>query len=654
MSDISRPIDPDLFDATVASSDDFFQHVNGGWLAANPVRPEYGAWGAFHEVNERNQEILHRLLQSAADGKANAGAEAVGAMVGDYFAAAMDEPAIAAAGADPLAPFLARIAATESRDDIAALLGDLIPIGLGAFYSVGIAPDFEDADAYLVYLGQGGLGLPERDYYLRDDERSMQLRTGYVAHIAKQLVNLGDDEATATDAAERVLAFETRLAEPSYPAEKMRDVQLTMNRFEVTALDTLMPEFGLSGHVRALGVSSPSVCVDNPGFFSALEAGLAETPIETLRDYLRWMLLRSYASTLSPAFEEEAFEFFGRTLGGQQQMRPRWKRVIEMASSDIGELVAQLYVAETFSEHAKRRCEEMVEHLLSAMGAAIRGADWMTDGTRIKALEKLAGFRYKIGYPDEWRDYSALVVGRESFAENRMACARFEHARELDRLGSPVDRAEWAMPAHSVNAYYHPLLNEIVFPAGILQPPFFYADADDAVNYGAIGAVIGHEITHGFDDQGSHFDAAGALSDWWTEADRTEFDRRAAVLVEQYDGFFVADDLHVNGRLTLGENIADLGGLSIALAALSEAGGTEGLPIDGFTPEQRFFVSWATTWRMNYSEEYARLLVNVDPHSPARYRVNGPLANLPQFASAFDIAEGSPLRRSEESRAHIW
>jgi len=654
MSDISRPIDPDLFDANVASSDDFFQHVNGGWLAANPVRPEYGAWGAFHEVNERNQEILHRLLRSAADGEANAGAEAVGRMVGDYFAAAMDERAIAAAGAEPLAPFLARIAVAESRADIAALLGDLIPIGLGAFYSVGIAPDFEDADAYLVYLGQGGLGLPERDYYLRDDERSMQLRTGYVAHIAKQLVNLGDDEATATDAAERILAFETRLAEPSYPAEKMRDVQLTMNRFEVSALDELMPEFGLSGHVRALGVTSPSVCVDNPGFFSALETLLAETPIETLRDYLRWMLLRSYASTLSPAFEDEAFEFFGRTLGGQQQMRPRWKRVIDMASSDIGELVAQLYVAETFSEHAKRRCEEMVEHLLSAMGAAIRGAEWMTDGTRIKALEKLAGFRYKIGYPDEWRDYSALVIGRASFAENRMACARFEHARELDRLGSPVDRAEWAMPAHSVNAYYHPLLNEIVFPAGILQPPFFYAEADDAVNYGAIGAVIGHEITHGFDDQGSHFDAVGALSDWWTETDRTEFDRRAAVLVEQYDGFFVADDLHVNGRLTLGENIADLGGLSIALAALAEAGGTEGLPIDGFTPEQRFFVSWATTWRMNYSEEYARLLVNVDPHSPARYRVNGPLANLPQFAAAFDVAEGSPLRRSEESRAHIW
>ena len=654
MSDTSRPIDPTQFDATVMASGDFYQHVNGGWLATNPVRPEYGAWGAFHEVNERNQEIVHRLLQEAAEGRAVVGAAAVSTMVGDYFAAAMDESAIAAAGAEPLAPFLARIAAVESRADVAALLRELIPIGVGAFHDFSVAPDFEDADAYLVYIGQGGLGLPERDYYLRDDERSTQLRTAYVAHIAKQLVNLGDDEATARDAAESILAFETRLAEPSYPAEKLRDVQLTMNRFDVTALDALMPGFGLSDHVRALGVTSPSVCVDNPGFFSALETALAETPLETLRDYLRWMLVRSCASTLSPAFEDEAFEFFGRTLGGQQQMRPRWKRVIDMASGDVGELVAQLYVAETFSEGAKRRCEEMVEHLLSAMGAAIRGAEWMTDGTRLKALEKLAGFRYKIGYPDEWRDYSALSISRASFAENRMACARFEHAREMDRLGSAVDRAEWAMPAHSVNAYYHPLLNEIVFPAGILQPPFFYANADDAVNFGAIGAVIGHEITHGFDDQGSHFDATGALSDWWTEADRTEFDRRATVLAEQYDGFFVADDLHVNGRLTLGENIADLGGLSIALAALREAGGTDGLPIDGFMSEQRFFVSWATAWRMNYSDEYARLLVNVDPHSPARYRVNGPLANLPQFAAAFDMAEGLPMALPAEKRAHIW
>ncbi len=652
MSDSQHPIDATQFDTATPAANDFYQHVNGGWLAANPVRPEYGAWGAFHEVNERNQELLHRLLREAADGEIVS--SAVTTMVGDYYAAAMDEASISAAGPSPLAPLLTRIASAESVADVGTLLGELIPIGVGAFYGMGIAPDFEDADAYLVYLGQGGLGLPERDYYLRDDERSVQLRAAYVEHIARQLRNLGAGADAARDAAERILAFETHLAEPSYPAEKMRDVQLTLNRYAVSALDELMPAFGLAEHVRTLGVTSESVCVDNPGFFSALEIALTETPIQTLRDYLRWMLVHTYASSLSPAFEDEAFEFFGRALGGQQQMRPRWKRVIDMASSDIGELVAQLYVAETFSEGAKHRCEEMVEHLLSAMGAAIRGAEWMTESTMTQALEKLAGFSYKIGYPDEWRDYSALIIDRESFAENRMACARFEHARELGRLGSQVDRSEWAMPAHSVNAYYHPLLNEIVFPAGILQPPFFYAEADDAVNFGAIGAVIGHEITHGFDDQGSHFDSTGALRDWWTEADRTEFDRRATVLAEQYDGFFVADDLHVNGRLTLGENIADLGGLSIALAALREAGGTDVLPLDGFTPEQRFFVSWATAWRMNYSEEYSRLLVNVDPHSPARFRVNGPLANLPEFAAAFDVTKGSAMSIHAEKRAHIW
>jgi len=652
VTDAPRPIDTALFDGGTAASEDFYRHVNGGWLDANPVPPEYGSWGAFNEVSERNQEILHRLMRDAAEG--DAASDAVGRMVGDYFAAAMDIDAIAAAGASPLAPFMTRIDAATSVADIRSITSDLIQVGVSALHSFGPAPDFEDADSYLVYIGQGGLGLPERDYYTRDDERSTQLRDAYASHISKQLGNLGTPDDAARDAATRILAFETRLAEASYPAEKMRDVQLTMNRRDISALDELMPEFGLGGYIVGMGVTSPSVCVDNPGFFSALETTLAQTPVQTLRDYLRWVLVRTYASALAPAFEDEAFDFYGRTVGGQQQMRPRWKRVIDAASADIGELVSQLYVDEAFSEQAKHRCEEMVEHLLSAMGEAIRGAEWMTETTRMQALEKLAGFTYKIGFPDQWRDYSSLVLGRSSFAENRMQCARFEYAREMGRLGEPVDRAEWAMPAHSVNAYYHPLLNEIVFPAGILQPPFFYAEADDAVNFGAIGAVIGHEITHGFDDRGSHFDDKGALRDWWTETDRTEFDRRADVLVGQFDAFEVAEDLHVNGRLTLGENIADLGGLSVALGALREAHSDSGAAIDGLTPTQRFFVSWATVWHTNYSEEYARLLVNVDPHSPARYRVNGPLANLPAFAEAFDVAEGSPMARAKDLRAHIW
>ena len=653
MSDPQRPIDTALFDQNTAASDDFYRHVNGGWLDANPVPPEYGSWGAGQIVHARNQDVLHQLLEDAAARTEPRGS--AGQMVGDYFAAAMDEAAIAAAGAKPLAPYLERIDDATSVADIRDIVRDLQRCGPSPLHSLGIAPDFEDSDAYLVYVGQGGLGLPERDYYTRDDEQSVALRAQYVAHVANQLGNLGDADERAAEAAARILTFETRLAEASYTAEQLRDVQLTMNRHDVAALDELMPAFGLSGYVTDLGVTSATVSVDNPGFFKALDVTLADTPLETLRDYVRWHVIRAFASALAPAFADEAFDFYGRTLGGQKEMQPRWKRVLNAASADIGELVAQLYVEAAFSAHAKKRCEEMVDHLLSAMEQAIRSAEWMTETTRAEALRKLDGFNYKIGFPDEWRDYTGLVIERGSYVANRMRCESFEFARQMGRLAEPVDKGEWVMPAHTVNAYYHPLLNEIVFPAGILQPPFFYADADDAVNYGAIGAVIGHEITHGFDDQGSHFDAAGQLRDWWTEADRAEFTQRAQVLVEQFDEYAVVDDLHVNGRLTLGENIADFGGLKIAHEALRKAlPGTATAAIDGLTPEQRYFLSWATVWRTSYTDEYLRLIVKTDPHSPARARVNGPLSNLPAFAAAFALDDASPMVRSEETRAHIW
>ena len=656
MSGPAHPIDAALFDPETPASDDFYRHVNGGWLDANPIPPEYGAWGAGQMVHEHNQAILRRLLEEAAGRDDPQGS--AGQKVGDYFAAAMDEAAIAAAGVRPLEPYLARIAAAGSVDDVRELVRDLQHVGVSALHALGVAPDFEDSGAYLVYLGQGGLGLPERDYYTRDDEQSEALRRKYVTHVARQLANLGDDGVRAGEAAEAILALETRLAEASYTAAQLRDVPLTMNRHDFAALDELMPTFGLAGYVRDLGVTSASVNVDNPGFFRALDVALAETPVETLRDYLRWHVVRTFAMSLTPAFESEAFDFYGKTLGGQQEMKPRWKRALASASADIGELVAQLYVETAFSGQAKQRCEEMVDHLLAAMGRAIRRVDWMSDATREEALRKLGGFSYKIGYPDVWRDYSALEVARDSFVQNRMRSEAFELARQLGRLGRPVDRTEWEMPAHIVNAYYHPLLNEIVFPAGILQPPFFYADADDAVNYGAIGAIIGHEITHGFDDEGSHFDASGQLRDWWAEADRAEFMRRAQVLVGQFDGYEVLDGLHVNGPLTLGENIADLGGLKIAhdalLDALGDADPAAREPVDGFTPEQRFFFSWATVWRTNYTDEYLHLIVKSDPHSPARARVNEPLANLPAFAAAFGIGDGSPMARDADGRADIW
>lgn len=641
-------LDRSLMDPATPPGDDFYRHANGGWLDANPVPAEYPAWGAFLEIHVRNEELLHRLLQDAA--AASAQADGPTAMVGDYFAAGMDEERIAAVGLDPLRPLLDRIDGLGSTDDLGHLLADLHRVGVGALFGLDVGPDFDRADRYLIYLGQGGLGLPERDYYLRDDERSVALRSAYEQHVATQLGNLGGDPAAAA----AIVGLETELARSSYTAEQLRDLQLTLNRVEAAELDELMPDFGLRGHLARLGAAPPTVSVNNLDFFRDLDALLADTPVDTLRAYLRWHLVRSFASALPPAFEDAAFAFYGRVLGGQQEQQPRWKRILGAASADIGEQVARLYVDAAFPPDAKARCEAMVDQLIAAMERSIRAVDWMTDETREAALTKVATFTHKIGYPDVWRDYSGLSIDLDAHVRNRMRAATFEVERRLARLDDPVDTTEWEMPAHVVNAYYNPLLNEIVFPAGILQPPMFWPDADDAGNFGAIGAVIGHEITHGFDDQGSQFDEVGRHRVWWSERDRAEFDRRARGLVEQFDDYRVADDQAVNGRLTLGENIADLGGVTIAFDAWRHTVGETASDVDGFTPEQRFFLAYAAIWRMNYTEEYLRLLVNVDVHAPNPLRVNGPLSNFPPFAEAFDVDADAPLRRPEADRVRIW
>jgi putative endopeptidase len=652
VTDIARPLDPTLWDDTIPAADDFYHHVNARWLGANPVPPEYPMWGAYIKLDHDNKELTRRLLEDAA--AVGSGGDPITRLVGDYYAAGMDEAGIAAAGVEPLRGYLDRIDAITSAEDVRAIALDLHRAGAGPLFGIGVEADFEDANLYLAYLGQGGLGLPERGYYVNDDERSVALRDAYAAHVAAQLANLGAATDEAAAAAETNLAWERRLAEVSLSAEQRRDPTLTMNRFEVDALDELMPDWRLAAYLREVGVTGETVSVDNPGFYRELGAALADTPIETLRVTLRWHLVRACASSLPPAFEDENFAFYGRILGGQQEQQPRWKRIVAAADADIGEAVAQLFVAVAFPPEAKARCEELVDHLLHAMGRAIRGNDWMTEPTRTQALAKLAGFTYKIGYPSKWRDYSALRLDRSSFVGSRLEASAFEMRRQLAQLGAPMDPTEWAMPAHVVNAYYHPLRNEVVFPAGILQPPFFYAAADDPVNYGAIGSVIGHEITHGFDDTGSRFDAAGALRDWWTEEDRAEFERRADVLVKQFEGYAIADDVHVNGRLTLGENIADLGGIAISFDALHEAVGDDTPLVDGLTADQRFFLAYATMWRMGYTEVAARMLANVDTHAPSQYRVNGPLSDFPPFASAFEVPEGAPMVRSGDLRAKIW
>lgn len=643
-------INAENFDTSVPPSDDFYRHVNGGWLAANPVPAEYPAWGAAYEVHVRNEDALHRILQKAANKQASAGTPAQ--MVGDYFATGMDEASIAAADISPLQPYLDKISALVDLETLAETLVELHRVGVGVFHSLSVASDFDDAGKYLVYLGQGGLGLPERDYYLRDDERSTALVAAYTSHVATQLVNLGEIEAET--AAELIVGLERRLAEASLPAEKLRDRKLTLNRHNVDDLDALMPQFGLTAYMRRHGVSSESVNVDNPAFFSSLEQTLQETDFTVIRNYLRWHLVRKFASSLPPKFEDAEFDFYGRTLGGQQTQRARWQRVLASATADIGEQVSRLYVDSEFSPEAKARCEDMVGRLKGAMRRSIETVEWMTEDTREAALTKLDSFGYKIGYPDEWRDYSALDIGGDSFVANRIRCEIFEHERQFGRLDQPVDDREWEMPAHVVNAYYHPLLNEIVFPAGILQPPFFYEDADDALIYGGIGTVIGHEITHGFDDQGSQFDERGRFRSWWSEEDRTEFERRADVVVEQFSDYEVVEDQKLNGRLTLGENIADLGGLKIAYDAFVSTLDGDETEVGGFSPQQRFFLSYATIWRTNYTEQYARMLANVDVHSPSFVRVNGPLSNFPSFAESFSIEEGTSMRRADADLASIW
>lgn len=649
MSEIADHLDPALFDPETPPGEDFYRHANGGWLDANPVPPEYPGWGAGLEVHVRNEQILHDILVAASRSRAEPGSPM--RMVGDYFAAGMDEEAIERSGVGPIRDLLDAISGLDSLDELRGLLPTLMPLGVGALHGLGVAPDFEDADRYLVYVGQGGLGLPERDYYLRDDERSRSLRGSYESHVAAQLENLG---MGGEENARRILELETNMAELSLPAEKARDLELTLNRHVVADLDELMPGFGLAGHVRALGVTTETVNIDNADFFVGLDRLLADTPISTLRDYLTWHLVRKHAPALPRRFEDEAFDFYNRKMGGQQQPRERWTRVLSAASGDIGEQVARLYVETAFSPEAKERCIDLVERLLAAMESSIRSLDWMSPATKEAALAKLAGFTYKIGYPDVWRDYSGLTIDRGPHVANRMRSAVFDYRREMGRLGEPVDRGEWAMPAHVVNAYYHPLLNEIVFPAGILQPPFFYPDADDAVNYGAIGSIIGHEITHGFDDNGSRFDADGRKRDWWGSEDRAEFERRAEVLVDQFSRYDVGAAQNVNGRLTLGENIADLGGLAIAYEALSSVLDDDEPRLGGLTPQQRFFLSFATVWRMNYTDEYLNMLVNVDVHAPHPVRANGPLSNFPPFAAAFEIPPGSPLRRPEDEVVRIW
>jgi putative endopeptidase len=647
-------LDPANLDRSTKPSQDFYQFANGGWLARNPVPPEYSRYGSFEELMEKNYRDLHKILDEAAENtSAPKGSNLQ--KVGDYYASAMDSAQAEKLGVTPLAGEFEQIASLNTTSDLPALLARRHVHGIPGLFNFFVEQDAKASTNVIAQLYQGGLGLPDRDYYTKDDDRSKMIRDEYVKHVTKMFELLGD--ATAADEAKTVMEMETELAKASMTRVEQRNPNAIYHKTSLSDLAELTPAFSWDAYFRGIGWTNPgSLNVCQPEFFKAMNRMIANRPVTDWKTYLRWHLIRATAPLLSSPFVNESFHFYGSVMTGAKELRPRWKRALSSVNEGLGEALGMLYVKEFFTPKAKARALEMVNNLKAAFEGRIETRQWMSEATRVKALAKLDAFGVKIGYPDKWRSYAGLEIDRGPYVWNAMRADSFEFKRQLAKIGQPVDRTEWGMTPPTVNAYYNPLMNEIVFPAGILQPPFFDPNADDAVNYGGMGAVIGHEMTHGFDDQGSQYDAKGNLADWWKPQDKNAFAARTKLVEEEFDGFVAVDSLHVNGKLTLGENIADLGGLTIAYAALKKS--MEGKPepptIDGFTPEQRFFLAWAQMWRANYRPEELRRRLIIDVHSPSKFRTNGPIMNMPEFYEAFSVAPGDSMYRPEKERARIW
>jgi endothelin-converting enzyme/putative endopeptidase len=630
----------------------FYQFTCGKWLAANPIPPDQSMWGRFSELAERNREILRNILESASapDPKH----DAVTRKIGDYYASCMDEKAINGKGLGPLQPELERIAALKDKSELGEELGHLQRIGADAGFHFSSDQDYKDASQVIAEADQGGIGLPERDYYFRDDTKSVELRKTYAMHVQKMFELLGETSTQARQDAVTVMQMETALAKASMDVVARRDPANVYHKMTVEEMARLSPAISWNRYLKAVDAPAiQSLNVVAPEFFRGLQAMLKIQPLDNWKTYLRWQLVHAAAPMLPQAFVDENFNFYGKTLTGQKEIRPRWKRCVQYTDNDLGEALGQLYVKETFGPDGKERTLKMVRALEKALHEDLEQVSWMTPETRKQALIKLGKIANKIGYPDHWRDYSTLEIVRGDALGNSFRSNAFEFNRQLAKIGKPVDRQEWGMTPPTVNAYYNPQMNDINFPAGILQPPFFDKRMDDAINFGAIGAVIGHELTHGFDDQGRQFDAEGNLNDWWTAADAREFDKRTQCLVDQYSSYVAVDDVHVNGKLTLGENTADNGGLRIALMALEdELHGQEPKTIDGFTAEQRLFLGWGRIWCENSTAESLRMEAQTDPHSPPSDRVNGVVSNMPEFQKAFGCKAGAPMVRKDACR--VW
>jgi putative endopeptidase len=649
------PLDPVNLDRTANACVDFYQFANGGWVRNNPVPAAYSRWGSFDELGEKNQAALTGILNRAsADADAKQASDY--RILGTFYNSCMDSAAAETAGAAPLRPLLARIDNVSSISALQTEIALLHRQGVRVLFGFGSTQDAKNSTSVIGGAYQGGLTLPDRDYYLKTDPASVELRTKYTDHIAKMFELAGVPAAQAASDAGKVLALETALAQNSKSRVELRDPVATYNYRTPAQLALMTPHFSWTRYFADVGNPTiPAVDVQNPRFFTAVDSLLTTLPLSDWKAYVRWRTIKSSAPYLSSAFVNEDFRL-NSALTGAKELLPRYKRCTRATDAGLRDALGQAYVGQYFTPTAKARALEMVHNLEAVFRERLAALPWMSETTRQRAIAKLRAFAEKIGYPDKWRDYSTLTIREGPFLNNLIAVNEYESRRDLAKIGRPLDRTQWGMTPPTVNAYYNPAMNEIVFPAGILQPPFFSATADDAVNYGGMGSVIGHEMGHGFDDQGAQFDPQGNLKNWWTDADLAKFKQRTTLIANQYGEYTVLDTVHVNGRLTLGENAADIGGVAVAYAALQKALAGKPRPplIDGFTPEQRFFLAWAQIWRQNIRDEAQRQRIMTDPHSPGRWRTNGPLSNMPEFAKAFGCKPGDPMVRGDAVRASLW
>ncbi|MAD52583.1 M13 family metallopeptidase [Idiomarina sp. UBA3162] len=640
------------FDKSARPQDDLNQYVNGAWMEKTEIPDDRSSVGSFFDLRERNQERLHKIIEKSANMEAAAGTNE--RKVGDFFNAYMDVETLNELGAKPIQSDLESINAIDSYESVAEYFAHMSRMSTSIPFGFYVYPDAKDPQTNAMYVSQSGLGLPDREYYLSDEDKFKEFRTAYVEYISDVMEMAGVDNAEA--AAERVLELETKLAEAQWTRVESRNADKTYNKMTASEVDELLGSFDFSRYLSAANLSDvDNMVIRQPSYFEKLGEMFTDVDLQTWKDYLSFKVINDAASILSEDFSNRRFAFYGTTLRGIPEQEPRWKRGVDATNSVLGEVLGQVYVKEYFPPEAKEKMEGLIENLRAAYADSIQGLDWMTDETKEKALEKLAKFDPKVGYPNEWRDYSDLDISSTDLVGNYKAYAEFNYNEEIEKIGGPVDEEDWGMTPQTVNAYYSPVRNEIVFPAGILQPPFFDMNAEMAVNYGGIGAVIGHEMGHGFDDQGSKYDGEGNLNSWWTDADREAFDKRGKALSAQYSAYEPIEGVNINGDLTLGENIGDLAGLTIAYEAYMKSLDGEQAPVmDGFTGPQRVFIGWAQVWRGKYREDAIRQQVLSDPHSPAEYRVNGTVVNVPAFYEAFDVKPGDELYVAPENRVTIW